>query len=183
VTFSPNEHSIARGGGIIRPLAHQRVAWSVATLTAAGVLTAIPALCAQDPSGSSQLSVDGQVIVRTRSPFPERCQASATRTTLYVVDVSGSPLWQWPFHDTNRFIHVTSQSTIALSPDCQHAILAGNVDYKYVWAVDRDGRARVRRTIGTPLFAAFSLDGMTVAVVTGAPRIPLGSNGDGQVER
>jgi uncharacterized protein (DUF983 family) len=44
------------------------------------------------------------------------------------------------------------------------------VAYKYVWAVDREGHARVLQTIGTPLFAAFSLDGWTVAVVTGARR-------------
>jgi hypothetical protein len=42
--------------------------------------------------------------------------------------------------------------------------------HKDVWAVARDGRARVVRTIGTPLFAAFSLDGTTVGVVTGARR-------------
>ena len=157
--------------GITTPPAHEHLAWSVVTLVAAAVLGAVAALSAQDArSVWSRIPVDGEVIVTTRWPVPERCQAAATKTTLYVADRSGSLLWQWPFRQTNRFIHVTQHSTVALSADCQYAILAGNVDYKYVWTVDRDGRARVLRTIGTPLFAAFSLDGMTVAVVTGARR-------------
>lgn len=158
-------------GGIFKPPAHDRLVWSVVTLVGAAVLGAVAALYAQDAQSAwSRLPVDGGVIVATRWPLLERCQAAATKTSLYVADPSGSLLWQWRFRDTNRFIHVTNQSTVALSPDCQHAVLAGNVDYKYVWAVDRDGRARVLRTIGTPLFATFSLDGMTVAVVTGARR-------------
>ena len=170
-TFPPNQNAIARRGDITRPPDHERFAWSVVTLVAAAVLGIVDTLCAQDARSSwSRLAVDGEVIVTTRWPLPERCQAAATKTTLYIADASGSLLWQWPFRDTNRFIHVTQFSTIALSPDCQHAILAGNVDYRYVWAVDRDGRARVLRTVGTPLFAAFSLDGTTVAVVTGARR-------------
>ena len=140
-------------------------------LVAAAVLGTVAALCAQDArSFWSELPVDGEVIVTTRWPLPERCQAAATKTTLYVADPSGSLLWRWPFRDTNRFIHVTHNSTVALSPDCQHAILAGTRTTRDVWAVARDGRARVVRTIGTPLFAAFSLDGTTVGVVTGARR-------------
>jgi hypothetical protein len=140
-------------------------------LVSAAVLSAAPGLRAQEArSVWSRLPVDGDVIVTTPWQLPERCQAAATKTTLYVADPSGSLLWQWRFGNTSRFIHVTSGSTVALSPDCHHAILAGNTGYKYVWAVNRDGRARVLRTIGTPLFAAFSLDGMTVAVVTGARR-------------
>jgi hypothetical protein len=170
-TLPPSQNAIALSEGITRPPAHQRLVWSVVTLVAVGVLGAVAALHAQDAQSAwSRLPADGEVIATTRRPLPERCQAAATKTTLYVADPSGSLLWQWRFRDANRFIHVTHQSTVALSPDCQHAILAGNVDYKYVWAVDRDGRARVLRTIGTPLFAAFSLDGMTVAVVTGALR-------------
>jgi hypothetical protein len=143
-------------------------------LVAAAVLGAVARLYAQDRRSIwSRLPVDGEVIVATRWPLPKGCQAGATKTTLYVADSSGSLLWHWAFRDRNRFIHVTQSSTVALSPDCQHAILAGNVDYKYVWAVDQYGRTRVLRTIGTPLFAAFSLDGMTVAVVTGALRAYL----------
>src|SRR5689334_3715703 len=142
------------------------------TLVAGAVLGAASPSHAQDARFVwSRLALDGKVIVTTRrSPLPERCQAAATETTLYVADWSGSLLWQWAFRDHNRFIHVTQQSGVALSPDCRHAILTGNVAYKYVWAVDRDGRTRVRRTIGTPLFAAFSIDGATVAVVTAAQR-------------
>ena len=167
-----NQNVIARGGGITRPPDHERFAWSVVWLVAAAVLGTVATLYAQAArSFWLRLPVDGEVIVTTRWPLPERCQAAATKTTLYVADPSGSLLWQWPFRDTNRFIHVTHNSTVALSPDCQHAILAGNVDYKDVWAVDRDGRARVvRQPSGTPLFAAFSLDGTTVGVVTGARR-------------
>jgi len=159
-TFAPNQNAMARREGI-----------TTSTLVGAAVLGAVAALSAQDArSVWSRLPVDGEVIVTTRWPVPERCQAAAIKTTLYVADRSGSLLWQWPFRQTNRFIHVTHHSTVALSADCQYAILAGNVDYKYVWTVDRDGRARVLRSIGTPLFAAFSLDGMTVAMVTGARR-------------
>jgi hypothetical protein len=128
-TFPPNQNAIARGG-ITRPPDHERFAWSVVWLVAAAVLGTVATLCAQDArSFWSRLPVDGEVIVTTRWPLPERCQAAATKTTLFVADPSGSLLWQWPFRDTNRFIHVTHNSTVALSPDCQHAILAGNVDY------------------------------------------------------
>lgn len=159
------------GFGRLRPAVRERPTWSVTALVATAVLSAAAPLYAQDARSIwSRLPVDGEVIVATRSPFPEGCQAAVTKTTLYVADSSGSRLWQWPFRDHNRFIHVTQESGVALSPDCRHAILTGNVGYKYVWAVDREGRTRVRRTIGTPLFAAFSVDGMTVAVVTGAQR-------------
>lgn len=131
-------------------------------------------LYAQDaPSIWSRLPVDGEIIASTRSPVAD-CQAAATKATLYVADGSGSLLWQWKFRTTNRFIHVMYGSTVALAPDCQHAVLVGNVAYKYVWAVEPDGgtnvRAQVLPTVGTPLHAAFSLDGMTIAVVTAARR-------------
>jgi hypothetical protein len=170
-TFPPYQNAVTRVRGITMPPAGERLTWSVVALVVAAVLGAVTALYAQDARSIwSRLRVDGEVIVTTRWPLPDGCQAAATKTTLYVADSSGSLLWQWAFRDTNRFIHVTQGSTVALSPDCGHAILAGNVDYKYVWAVDRDGRTRVRPTIGTPLSAEFSLDGMTVAVVTGARR-------------
>jgi hypothetical protein len=173
-TFPPDPNAITGLRVITKPPAHERFTWPVAALVAAAVVGAGAVSDAQDaPSLWSRLPVDGEVIVTTRSMFPEGCQAAATRTMLYVADSSGSLLWQWAFRDTNRFIHVTHGSTVALSPDCRHAILAGNVDYKYVWAVDRAGRTRVRPTVGTPLFAAFSLDGTKVAVVTGARRAYL----------
>ncbi len=160
-----------RARAISRPPAHGRLTWSLVALVAAAVLRTVGALHAQDARSIwLRLPVDGEVIVTTRGPLPEGCQAAATKTTLYVADSSGSLLWHWAFRHRNRFIHVTQSSTVALSPDCRHAILAGNVDYKYVWAVDRGGRTRVLATIGTPLLAVFSLDGMTVAVVTGARR-------------
>jgi len=170
-TFLSNQNALTGVRDITTAAAHERFPSSVMALVGAAVLGAADALYAQDVRSIwSRLPVDGEVIVTTRWPLPEGCQAAATKTTLYVADSSGSLLWQWAFRDRNRFIHVTQSSTVALSPDCRHAILAGNVDYKYVWAVDRDGRTRVLPTIGTPLFAVFSVDGMTVAVVTGARR-------------
>src|SRR5215204_6520396 len=79
-TFPPNQNAIARGGGITTPPAHAHLAWSVVTLVAAGVL-AVAALSAQDARSIwSRIPVDGEVIVTTRWPIPERCQAAATKT-------------------------------------------------------------------------------------------------------
>ena len=160
-------------GGIFKPPAHDRLVWSVVTLVGAAVLGAVAALYAQDAQSAwSRLPVDGGVIVATRWPLLERCQAAATKTSLYVADPSGSLLWQWRFRDTNRFIHVTNQSTVALSPDCQHAVLAGNVAEAQRWHRKLFPLCRDRLGVATnpvPLKAAMALLGRG----TGELRLPM----------
>lgn len=107
-TFLPNQNAITRV-----------LAWPVMAFIAAAVLGTVAPLYAQEARSIwSRLPLDGEVIATTRLPLPEHCQAAATKTTLYVADSSGSLRWQWAFRDTNRFIHVTQDSTMALSPDC-----------------------------------------------------------------
>ncbi len=170
--------------GITTPPAHEHLAWSVVTLVAAAVLGAVAALSAQDArSVWSRIPVDGEVIVTTRWPVPERCQAAATKTTLYVADRSGSLLWQWPFRQTNRFIHVTQHSTVALSADCQYAILAGNVDYKV--RVDGGSRWSRARPSDYRYSAVRRIQSRWNDRGGGhrrTARILIGSNVDGQVE-
>ena len=60
-TLPPNQNEIARGGGITRPPDHEHFAWSVGTLVAAAVLSAVAAL-----STASYVESPGGEVKRVR---------------------------------------------------------------------------------------------------------------------
>ena len=111
---------------------------------------------------------DSETVVVTAWSPTASCVAAATDKSVHVIDVSGEHLWQWNFHETNRLIQVGRFSSIALSPTCDAVLVAGGVEYKYVWAGDRRGRRTFFKTAGTPPAVKFDLHGKNVAVVTGA---------------
>jgi len=110
----------------------------------------------------------GEVILTTWSPT-NKCVAVATATMVHVIDISGYVLWRWNLSETNRLIRVAPLGgSLALSPTCDTVILGGRTDYKYVWAAEQNGRRTFFGTSGTPLSVKFSLQGDSVAIVTGA---------------
>jgi len=96
-----------------------------------------------------------------------KCIALATSDTVFVVDTSGTLLWTWEFQRTNRLIR---PGRIAASPRCDAVAVVGDPDYKYVWIAPRRGARVFFGTEGTPWAVAFSLDGQTIAVTTGASK-------------
>jgi hypothetical protein len=99
------------------------------------------------------------------------CVAVATDTTVHVIDRAGRPLWAWHFHETTPFLHPRHNpfGVFAVSPACDVVAIGGWSDYKYLWTADRRGRHAFLKTVGTPHYGAFSLQGDSLAVTTSGP--------------
>lgn len=140
----------------------------VAVLLLAGIGQALAQSDQPHLEWTHTLEDGGSVVLTAWSPTGS-CVAVATATTVHVIDVSGQVRWKWNLRETNRLIRLAPFSgSLALSPTCDTVVLGGRTDYKYVWAAEQSGRRTFLGTVGTPLAVKFSLQGNTVAIVTGA---------------
>jgi hypothetical protein len=93
------------------------------------------------------------------------CVAVAGVGAVDVLDTKGKTLWTWEYGKVNKFIVA---GALAVSPRCDAIALVGSSSYKYTWVVSRQGFRVPIQTTSTPLGIAFSHDGESIALGTGA---------------
>ena len=109
--------------------------------------------------------------IRAVSTVPlGKCLAVMTLSELAVLDDAGRTLWSRDIRPILRWM--PWGGTVAVSPQCDWAVIGGSADYRYAWVLERSGARRYVGFAGeSPYGVAISPDGTTFAVSTGAGRL------------